>query len=75
MIDIFFWNTIYLVMFAVKIGKFMQDFKQSKYVIDEEISEKSWSNCHFGIEGIGVTWREFWLLLTQKIDIKISFKK
>ena len=41
MIDIIFRNTIYLVMIAVKIGKFMQDFKQSKYVIDEEISEKS----------------------------------
>ena len=66
MIDIFFWNTIYLVMFAVKIGKFMQDFKQSKYVIDEEISEKSWSHCHFGIEGIGVTWREFCMFLDQK---------
>jgi len=28
-------------MIAEKIGKFIQDFKQSKYVIDEEISEKS----------------------------------
>jgi len=28
-------------MIAVKIGKYIQDFKQSKYVIDEEISEKS----------------------------------
>jgi|GEM_PF-5982340 hypothetical protein len=40
-IDIFFRNVIYLVVIAVKISKFMQDFKQSKYVIDEEISEKS----------------------------------